>query len=61
MNCDTPPAACARRADITQFTALMSGENRRSRRLLGKIGRITQRVRDGATTTYRVDLRAPAP
>jgi RimJ/RimL family protein N-acetyltransferase len=46
----------ARREGITQFTALMSADNTRSRRLLSMAGHLTLVERDGATVSYRVAL-----
>ena len=48
--------ARAQREDITEFTALMSVDNRRSQRLLSRLGKITGVARDGATLSYRVAL-----
>jgi RimJ/RimL family protein N-acetyltransferase len=49
-------AARARSEDVTQFTALMSADNTRSRRLLSKFGEISLVERDGATVSYRILL-----
>jgi len=49
-------ATRARREGVAQFTALMSADNERSRRLLSKAGDLTPVERDGATVTYRVAL-----
>ena len=56
-------AARARAEGVAQFTALMSADNTRSQRLLGKLGALTVVARDGATVEYRVALprRASAP
>jgi|SRR5947209_13254586 len=52
-------ATCARRAGVTHFTALMAADNSRSRRLLTKLGTLTEAVRDGTTVSYRVALTMP--
>jgi len=49
-------AARARSEGITEFTAFMSADNRRSRRLVTKTGSVTDVARDGATVSYRVVL-----
>ena len=46
--------------NVTHFTALMSADNRRSKRLLTKMGAVTHVSLDGATVSYRIALPAPA-
>jgi RimJ/RimL family protein N-acetyltransferase len=48
--------ARAQDENVTQFTALMSADNRRSQRLLAKVGNVTKVGRDGATVSYRIAL-----
>ena len=54
-------SARARRECISQFTALMATDNHRARRLLAKVGCVTQVARDGATAAYRLTLIPPTP
>jgi RimJ/RimL family protein N-acetyltransferase len=53
-------SARAQHEGIRHVTALLSADNRRSRRLLARIGDVTHVHRDGATVSYRVDLPASA-
>lgn len=54
-------AARAQRENISQFTALMSAANPRSRQLLTRVGDVTRVARDGPTVSYTVVLPAPTP
>ncbi|MFZ2012738.1 MAG: GNAT family N-acetyltransferase [Nocardioides sp.] len=54
-------AARARGEGVARFTALMSADNTRSKRLLEKLGTLTVVARDGATVEYRVTLPGQAP
>lgn len=49
-------AARARSENVTHLTALMAADNRRSQRLLAKMGTASEVSRDGTTLSYRVAL-----